>query len=215
MKFDPREQPIDHNFGKDVDTFLQARDQARVVLQESMSNLLETGAKVFMGGTVIGLKGMTADLYHACNNQEFSWEAEYKDGTIVKQFDNGVQHHFGDIDQGKLKMFRWMSLFNVETSNADKRVIVTLDFETGLWSFYNAFLTQEMRAVLLPPINAGDKPKLIMKMVKRQSVTVAMTTMNPNGEVVLFTRYIIGWEVGATKVLLCIEPNGLVHLWHD
>lgn len=199
--------PEKHNYGQLVDTLLQIKMRSRMDLTRSNIDLLELGAKTFTQDGVSCLPNLDLEKYLACNYQEFVWEAEYQDGTILKQFQGDRQHHFGHIDQDKLKFLRWVSLFTVDTSNADKRVIVTLDWETGKFSFYNGLVGQETRTIGDKGFS-GEKPKLVLKMVKRESSTVGIDSSS-GGEVVRFNRYLLGYE-GA---MICVEPNGNIHLW--
>jgi hypothetical protein len=171
------------------------------------------GAKTFTNGELSALPNLDVEKYEKCRNQEFVWEAEYDDGSVLKQFDGAKQHHYGNIEQEKLKLIRWVSLFVVDTSNVDKRVIVSLDWKTGLWSFYNGIVSQELRAMVANGFSL-DKPKLILKMVKRESAGVGFPGAVVN-EITRYNRYILGWEAGGNKVILCTEPNGYTHLWHE
>lgn len=42
--------------------------------------------------------------------EAWQWEAQYTDGSILKQFaDNGIFHQFQDIDQKKLSVFKMVA----------------------------------------------------------------------------------------------------------
>lgn len=42
--------------------------------------------------------------------ETWQWQAEYDDGTVMKQFsDDGLFHQFGEINQAKLAVFRMVS----------------------------------------------------------------------------------------------------------
>lgn len=204
--------PSNHNFGLEVDDMIKRKEEAKLTLMRSKLVLLDMGVKALVDGQLIHLPNLDVEAYKKCANQEFAWEAEYLDGSVLKQFGDGKQHHYGNIDQAQLKEIRWVSNFSDDTSNADKRVILTLDWKTGTFSLLNGFVMQDIRA-LFGEGQEGDK-KLILKMVKRQSVSVDIQTQ-VQGEALFYNRYLLGWEVADTKRLLCIEPNGYVHLWHE
>lgn len=213
------EQKIARDFGKDIDSLIRIRDQAKMDLARSRMKLIEMGAKTVKDGMVTHLPGLNIDKFASCENQEFYWEAEYEDGSVIRQFEGKKQHHYGHIDQQRLKYFRWVSTFDYPTDNEDKRVIISLNFKDGRFEFYNGIVPQETRAEVLngyPSISF--EPKLILKAVKRASTSHSF----PDGgidEVTYYNRFLIGWENlpgSATKGkrILCIEPNGFVHLWH-
>lgn len=204
---------LDKDFGKQIDSLIKIKQSAKFNLITSSTELLQMGVKIFNGDKLSTLPGLNIESYQKCAMQEFVWEAEFDDGSIVKQFQGEAQHHFGHIDQSKLKVFRWVSLFDCETENADKRAIVELDFKTGKFVFLNGFVPQEVRAGVDDIYPENEAPKLIMKMVKRESNVVNY----PEGsisEVMKYNRYLIGWETKSKKTLLCVEPNGFVHYWH-
>lgn len=48
--------------------------------------------------------------------EEWRWEAHYKDGQTLKQFgDDGIFHQFAEIDQGKLAIFEMVSPHHPQT----------------------------------------------------------------------------------------------------
>ncbi len=205
------------DFGKDVESLIRICDQAKMDLTKSRMGLLEMGVKVVKDGVLAHLPGLDIGKYEKCNNQEFYWEAEFKDGRILKQFEGSKQFHYGHIDQSQLKLFRWVSNFSYQTANEDKRVIVTLDFETGKFSFHNGMCPQEVRGEVESGYPVGEfVPKLILKVVRRTSTSLSY----PDGEideVAYYNRYLIGWENSqeskvAGKRILVIEPNGFIHL---
>lgn len=211
--------PNDQNFGLCVDEFVSGLEKAKYELRKNRIGLLDHGVKIVdANGYVMSSPGLDVMRYMRCGGQEFAWEAEYADGSVVRQFEEeGAQHHFGDIDQTRLRFFRWVSNFVTETDNVEKRAIVTLDFKSQTWAFLNAFVKQETRGEI-PVIPPGFVPKLIMKMVKRQSAGAGVG--DADAERYLYNRYIVGFEAAESspvpgKVLLCVEPNGYVHFWHD
>lgn len=215
---DDTQKEINYDYGKDVDSLIRIKDRAKIDLVKTKIALLEMGVKTEKDGLLTYLPGLNVQKYSDQGNQEFSWEAEYKDGTIIRQFEGKKQNHYGNIDQSKLKIFRWISAFDFATDNKEKKVIVSLDFETGKFEFLNSFCPQEVRAEIYQGYPGGVNPRLIMKMIKRTSVSQSY----PEGkvdEVMYYNRYLIGWESTPDsptrdKKILCLEPNGKTHFWH-
>jgi hypothetical protein len=55
-------------------------------------------------------KNPTTNTIEAVKPEVWQWEAIYKDGSILKQFDdNGYFHRFSEIDQSQLHVFRMVS----------------------------------------------------------------------------------------------------------
>lgn len=206
--------PETQNFGQVVDMLIQIKERSRMDFTKSKIDLLELGVKTYVGDELHCLSNLDVAKYEACSHQEFGWEAEYKDGTVLKQFQGEKQHHFGHIDQEKLSILRWVSHFNTETSNEDKRVIVSLDWETGKFSFFNGFASQAARAMGDNCFRGDGEPKLILKMVKRVSHAVGIND-GVTAEIMHYKRYILGYQTGDDKRIICIEPNGRVHLWEQ
>lgn len=214
---DYSQKPKDFNFGLDVDEAIRLRETSRYNLTQAKMALLKMGVKTVSDGQLNALPNLDVDKYTKSCNQEFSWEAEYEDGSILTQFEGAKQHHYGNIEQDKLKFIRWVSHFVAETSNTEKRVMVTLDWKTGLWSFVNGFVLQEVKGEVAEGFGVTTidfRPKLILKMVKRESQGVEFPG-SAVGEIARYYRYILGWEAGDNKVILCVEPNGYTHLWHE
>ena len=200
-----------HNFGDTVDKLINDRQLARMVLMKSEVGLLELGVKTFKGEVVKAMPNLDKAKYEAHNCQEFSWEAEYVDGTILKQFQGKKEHHFKHIDQDKLKYLRWVSNFVTDTSNEEKRVIATMSWEDGTFNFLNGIISQECR--MAGSVAFSNNPKLIMKMVNRESSVGGFAGDEP--EIMRYNRYILGWQTESMKQIMCIEPNGRVHIWHE
>jgi hypothetical protein len=205
---------LNKDFGKEIDSLLQTKQTAKMNLATSTMELLQMGVKTIKGGTMSALPGLNVDEFNRCGQQEFSWESEDNHGKVLPQFQGAKQNHFGDIDQSKLSKFRWVSNFYCETDNTDKRAIIELDFLTGKFNFMNGFVPQEVRAKVDDIFPAGESPKLILKVIKRESSAVSF----PEGtvsETYKYNRYLIGWETKSRKVILCVEPNGFVHFWYN
>lgn len=211
-------KPLNYDFGKDVDSLIRIKDRAKIDLVKSKIALLELGVKTEKDGVLSHLPGLNISKYSENQNQEFGWEAEYKDGSVVRQFEGKRQNHYGNIDQSKLKIFRWISNFDWATDSADKRVVVSLNFETGVFEFLNGSCPQEVRAETYQGFPGMVNPRLVMKIIKRTSVSQSY----PEGkvdEVMYYNRYLIGYESTPesptkSKKILCVEPNGSVHFWH-
>lgn len=204
--------PEGFDFGVEIDNTIKVREAGRYNFERAKMRLLELGAKNVVDGQLISAPGLDVEAYEASQQLEFTWEAEHLGGALIRQFQGKKQHHFGDIDQSKLLTIRWISNFSVDTSNADKRAIVSLDFKTGKFTFHNGFVPQFVRNVADEGF-VGQNPKLILKFIRRSSVGVSFK----EGQVVEETRYnrfLLGWETDAKKVVLCIEPNGYIHTWN-
>lgn len=208
---------LNRNYGVDIDNHIKVRDRAKLDLSQSRTGLINMGAQLVIGDQLFCTPSMDMRKFFACNNQEFSWEAEYEDGTLLKQFSGKEQLHYGNIDQSKLKEIRWVSNFDYETANTEKRVIISLNFKTGVFTFTNGFAPQEIRGISFQEFKAGFVPKLVLKMIKRTSTSVGFIDGNVE-EVMYYNRFLLGWESAqgsayVEKKVLCIEPNGFVHSW--
>lgn len=207
-------QPLDHNYGTDVDELIRIKEGAKLTIVKSRLALLDTGVKILSNGSdLICLPNLDIDAYKRCNFQEFYWEVEYEDGSILKQFDSGKERHYGNIEQDKLKTVRWVSNFTEDTDNQDKRVIFTLDWQSGTFSLLNGFVPQEIRQEFGAFKEWQDGKKLILKTIKRNSTAVNLQTQ-AQGQVYLYNRYLLGYENETVKHFFCLEPNGFVHQWY-
>lgn len=208
--------PSKHNFGENIDHLIRVRENARYNFAKSRLELIDLGAKTYSNGELMALPNLDLKKYEACKFQEFCWEAKYNDGTEIKQFQGSLEHHFGDLDQQRLSTISWISNFTSDTSNVEKRVIVTLDFKTGKFIFMNGLALGEVRNVSDAgfPVGIEGEKKLILKMVKRESSGVS-SGADAVSEITRYYRYLLGWEFGAEKIILCVEPNGYTHLWHQ
>lgn len=208
---------LNRNYGVDVDDHLKIRDRAKLDLTSSRAGLINMGVQLVIGDQLFCTPSMNMKQFFACNNQEFFWEAEYENGKVIPQFEGKNQNHYGNIEQEKLKEIRWVSNFDYETANAERRVIARLNFKTGEFTFDNGYVPQDVRGQVYQKYAEGFKPKLILKMVKRTSTSTSLMDGSIQ-EIAYYNRYLIGWE-GAKdsqvvdKKVLCIEPNGFIHLW--
>lgn len=214
------DKKIDYDYGKDVDSLVRIKDDAYITLFKSKMKILEMGVKTEKDGILTSLPGLDVNKYLKWNNQEFSWEAEYDNGKVICQFEGTKENHYGNIDKDHLKIFRWVSCFDWATDNKDKRVIVSLNFKNGKFEFLNGFCPQEVRAKVSGGYLSDEfNPKLIMKIIKR----TIFSQEYPEGKIserMYYNRYLIGWEGKdrngkKEKRILCIEPNGFIHLWED
>lgn len=214
------EKPVNRNYGEDMDSLIRIRDRAKIDLIKSRMALLNLGVKTesLKEGSLAHLPGLNLNQYLAQGRQEFGWEAVLKDGTVLKQFEGKRQNHYGNIDQELLQSIRWVSCFEDATDNKEKRVIAELDFETGKFEFLNGFCPQEVRAEAIKGYPENFTPKLILKMVKRTATSMSYPEGNAE-EVAYYYRYLLGWEgtkesATQAKRIICVEPNGLIHIWH-
>jgi len=153
------------------------------------------------------------------SNLEFEWIVEYKDGKSLKQFDDGAIHNFSHIDLENVKSVSYISNFVWPTDNEEKRVIVKLDMNTGLFSFLNGYASQEVKAeCCINEINS-DK-KLILFTRKR----IGSTHGSANNEIkefvdmldefTFYNRFVLGYETqDKKKIAVIIEPNGNIKLF--
>lgn len=208
---------LSRNYGVDVDEHIKVRDQAKLNLTGARTGLINMGVQLVIGDQLFCTPSMNMKKFFACNNQEFVWEAEYDNGEVICQFDGKKQNHYGNIEQDKLKEIRWVSNFDYETANDERRVIARLNFKTGEFSFLNGFVPQDIRAVTFQKYSEGFKPELVLKIVRRTSTSVGYVDGNVE-EIAYYNRFLIGWKNAAgsqviDKKILCIEPNGFIHLW--
>lgn len=210
---------IKFNFGIEIDEAINLRESSKTNLMRANFKLIDLGAVNMIGDSIFANPRLNLKEYKKCNNQEFQWQAWYSDGFVINQYEEDeaeTERTFADIDFTRLVRIHWSSNFETETDNDDKRVIISLDWTTGLFSFYNGITPQEVKETVLDASEfmKAEEKKLILKMVKRVSQTASL---NPNApvEVTLYNRYLLGYETAEKKVIICIEPNGYVHLWHN
>lgn len=213
---------IDKKNNDKIDQLLQTRQDCAFKYAHATKDLLEMGIKVMLASSgELAVPASYNEHLHKFNrsNLEFEWLAKY-DGSRpdTAQFDDlGEEHHFAEIDQSKLKSISYISNFNWPTDNAEKRVIVTLNFENGMFEFSNGFISQEDKGKILEPIT-GPK-KLILLAKKRQSATVGELAEDlkefypPTDEIFFYNRFMIGFETETKKKVLLIQPTGNIDLW--
>ncbi len=143
--------------------------------------------------------------------EEFEWEVLYKDGSTLRQYDIAGVNHYGNIKQEEVKRVRLISNFEAQNDNADRRVIVTLDWETGKFDILNGQVSPEERNFLASTGEAGTKKLILFKRVRfGQTMDISNEKPMPTGEVYFYKRYYIGYETETKKVLLCAYPNGQI-----
>lgn len=212
------------DFGKLFDQHVNMRDVSEVNLNLAKLEILKMGGKVFEDGSVKFMPGLNLKKYLEQENQEFSWEADLEeDDKPLRQFEKKKQHHYAHIDQDRLLRFRWVSCFDypVAPEVKEKNVEVELDFKNIDFKFQNGFISPEVRNKVWEfkeSIKGKDfQPRLIMKAIKRQSSSFRMGDEKAS-RITLYYRYLIGVENihengEKEKLILCIEPNGTVHVW--
>lgn len=206
---------------KQIDTLLQIRQDAMVNFAEATKKLLDLGVKIANPEGEISVPASFEAFLENYNNSnlEFEWEAEYIDGSKLKQFDGDNQHSFKDISLGLLKRVSLISNFSWPTDNAEKRIIISLDMKTGIFSFLNGFCPQEtLSSLTLNPVE--EDKKLIL--FARKRATSSMGEISDEireffpmiGETFYYNRFVLGFETPSGLVrAVMIEPNGNISLF--
>jgi hypothetical protein len=211
--------------GEKVDNLIRRRESAKLELANTTKQLLEFGVK--LGHQDTGEITCPASFapylaqFEGNGNLEFLWEATYKDGGSLLQWEGTVEHNYTDIDLERLKELRLVSLFDYPTTNTEKRIVITLFWDTGIITFYNGLIPQDIWAYCSQPRPSGKQLKLVLKKRLRRSVN---TTLDPKSdlfpyytstdEFYLYNRWIFGWQVIGSKEkrVLVINPNGEVEI---
>ena len=211
--------------GEKVDSLVRRRESAKFELAKTTKQLLEAGVKI--GHQETGQITCPASFapyleqYEKYGNLEFLWEARYKDGGTLSQWEGSVEHLWTDIDQQRLKELRLISLFDYPTTNEEKRQIVTLFWETGIITFHNGLIPQDIKAYCSVPRPQGKQIKLILKKRLRRSFNTPIDTnsdllpyFTSVDEFYLYNRWIFGWQVVGSKDkrVLVVNPNGEVEI---
>jgi hypothetical protein len=203
------------NVNQQIDEFLQTRRTALENLEKSVEGLYQIGVRFFNPG-VDGIPEISAaqNLLPRFEKtlEDWEWKVIYNDGTELDE--NGMkQSHYGDIDQSKLVKVLLISNFEIDTTNEEKRAIITLDFKEGTFDFLNCG-PMEVRGKLTTP-SLGDK-KLILFKRNRESFTAGVDTqsksLTPTGEKITYKRYYLGYEMPNRKIIVCAYPNGDVQI---
>lgn len=143
--------------------------------------------------------------------EEYEWEVLYQDGSILRQHDINGDNHYGNIKQEAIKRVRLISNFEISTDNQERRVIITLDWETGKFDILNGQMDIDDRNTVAITEESGQKKLILFKRVRfGQTMNIAGEKPIPTGEVYFYKRNYIGYETNNKKILLCLYPDGRV-----
>lgn len=209
------------NVNQRIDKFLKIRRQSLYDLEKSIEGLYGMGVRFFTPSPD-GVPDISAaqnlSPRFEFTLEDFEWKAIYDDGKELDQYGK-KQAHFGDIDMSKLAKIQYISNFEIDTQNPEKRLVVTLDFKQGTFVFWNCG-SQEVKDKLNKPVEG--KKKLILFKRRRESFTVGFSKggtigieVSPTGEKFTYTRYYLGYECGKKKVIVCLYPNGEMAIEND
>lgn len=209
---------------KKIDELLQIRQNGIFNYSKATRELINLGVKIGRKSdgalTIPSNFQPFLDRYNV-SNLEFEWLAEYKDGTKLAQYEGEKSNHFGHIDQTKLKSLAFISNFNWQTDNQEKRVIVKLNWETGLFEFMNGFASQDVVEYACTNPLAGDR-QLIMFIRKQYGFTAGdikddYKEFIPNfDEFFYYNRFVLGYKIpGGEKKVLIIEPTGNINIFQN
>jgi hypothetical protein len=144
--------------------------------------------------------------------EDWEWKAIYTDGQELDQYGD-KESHYGDIDQSRLDKIMLISNFDIDTSNQEKRMIITLNFKSGTFEFLNCG-PMEVRDKLTVEV-PGEK-KLIFFTRRRKDFTAGVDKdskmLEPTGEEIAYNRSYLGYECGDKKVVIIAYPNGEVEI---
>ena len=211
------------SINKRIDALLKIRQEGMYNYSKCTRELIDMGVKIGHKNTgdltIPGVFEPYLEKYNK-SNMEFEWEVMDKDGTILKQFDGDVQHSFKDIKLDNMQSIAFISNFNWPTDNKEHRVIVRLNWETGLFELMNGFAPAEVREELCSKAPIGIK-KLILFTRKRFSSTYGEVNEKypeffpMKDEFLYYNRFVIGYEVvGSTKTKIAIiDPTGIISLF--
>lgn len=209
----------DQDNNKLIDQLLQQKQDGMYNYAKALKGIVDLGVKVGSqqtGEIVVPVSfNRYLDKYNR-SNLEFEWVATFIDNRPpLYQFGPEEEHHFGDIDQSKLKAISWISNFDWPTDNIEKRVIVTLDFSTGKFEFLNGFISQEDRGALLEPAT----PKQLILAIKRRvspytgGLSPELAEYHgPTDEIFYYNRFKLGFKTEGGEKIVLIQPNGTINL---
>ena len=208
-----------------IDQLLQSRQDGLFHFAKATKELVDMGVKI--GDQTNGEIQLPRSFagfvdQFSRSNSEFEWLAEYKDGGSLPQFGPGAdqENHFGNIDQSKLESISYISNFAWPTDNIERRVMVTLDWETGLFSFLNGFVPQEVKgAVCLEPIKGPKKLILLAKRRMSSSVGEVGEDLKPyhpgHNNFFYYNQFVLGFEAAGVKRAVLIQPTGVLELFEN
>lgn len=210
---------------KKIDALLQLRQDGMFNYSKATKGLIKIGVKIGHKSTgQITLPDSFKNYLKKFERSmlEFEWEINYTDGSILRQFEEpNKEHNFKDIDQTKLKSIVYISNFTWPTDNQEKRIIVRLNWETGMFEFLNGFASQEVKAKCCVKPLGGEK-KLILFTRKRVSSAVGESKtelrefVNMMDEFSFYNRFVLGYQVpSGEKMVVIIEPNGDIKLFEN
>jgi hypothetical protein len=205
-----------------IDSLLKIRQDAMFNYARSTSELIDLGVKIKNKETDDTIVPVSFEQYldkYNISNLEFEWEAKYKDGSVLRQFEGEEQRNFSHIDQERLASISFISNFNWPSEEGrDPRIIVRLNWETGLFEFQNGFISQDVRSVACMNPLEGEK-KLILFSRKRFSssngeINNQYKEFFPfEDEVFYYNRFILGYETKTGTKALIINPNGNIEIF--
>jgi hypothetical protein len=203
------------NINKQIDEFLQTRRTALENLEKSVEGLYEMGVRFFSPGAD-GIPEISAAQNllprYEQTLEDWEWKAIYNDGTDLDQY-GATESHYANIDQSKLEKVLFISNFEIDTSNVEKRAVITLNFKDGTFDFLNCGPMSVRGKLTIPSLE--DK-KLILFKRNRESFTAGVDTrsrsLTPTGEKITYKRYYLGYQTPSKKVIICAYPNGDVQI---
>jgi len=202
------------NVNTKIDQLLQIRQDANYNYTKATNELIEMGVKI--GKKADGRLALPSsfqpyiDKYNI-SNSEFEWEVEYIDGKILKQFEGSLQHNFSHIEQSKIKTVSYISNFLWPTDNKEKRVIVRLNWDTGLFDLMNGFAPQNVKSEI-----CIDKDQCIKKLIlfQRKRFSSINGMFNGEGDFFFYNRFVLGYETTEkNKRVVIIDPTGIIKLF--
>jgi hypothetical protein len=212
---------MNKDINKNIDALLQKRQTGVFDYTDSTQKLIELGVKIGNKSTgdltIPANFGPYLDKYNT-SNLEFEWTAKYTDGTILNQFEGDQEHNFSHIDQSKLAHIEFVSNFNWPTDNVEKRIIVRLNWTTGLFEIINGFASQDVKSKVCMEGFIGEK-KLILFTRKRISraqgkISEKFADLIPMmDEIFYYNCFVLGYESTETKKVVIIRPNGIIELF--
>lgn len=182
------------------------------MIEKAITGLYEMGVRFYQADDAGGAPEVSAAQKllprYESTLQDFEWKAIYEDGTELDQYGD-EEHHFGDIDQTRLAKVLFIGNFEIDTSNIEKRPIVTLDFKTGLFDFWNCG-PMEVRGKLVNPC-PGEKKLIMFRRVRETFAAGAggkTKGIELTGDKIVYIRYYLGYETkDGRKAIVCIYPN--------
>lgn len=212
------------NVNKKIDALLKIRQEGMYNYSKCTRELIDMGVKIGHKTTgdmtIPGVFEPYLEKYNK-SNMEFEWEVEYTDGTFLKQYDTDIQNNFKDINLSKLKSIAFISNFNWPTDNRERKVIVRLNWETGLFELMNGFAPADVREELCGRSRSiNGERKLILFTRKRFSSTYGEVNEKypeffpMKDEFLYYNRFVLGYEVaGVGKKIAMIDPTGIISLF--